>query len=312
MNNLQKAQQLINCYQQNHPYSGGCCCYGPTGPTGPTGPAAATVTAGTTTTTAPGSEATVVNVGTSSNAIFNFTIPQGPTGPTGPQGLQGIVGATGATGPQGEIGPTGPQGIPGVAGPTGETGPQGAVGPVGPAPTLTVAPVQTVPSGTAAAVQITGGDGTYQLEFTIPEGPTGPANGLNAYGGLYNTASQTLNLQANTPVTVELGNPLPSSSVGETESNTISITEDGVYEISYDVVASLQSAESLTITANDGSNDIVGSSQTLSLEANQPQVFKAVTLADLNAGDSVTLEAESTNAVTGSITSASLTVKKLN
>ena len=108
MNNLQKAQQLINCYQQQHPYTGGCCCYGPTGPTGPTGPAAATVSVGTTTTTAPGSQATVVNAGTSSNAIFNFTIPQGEVGPTGPAGLTGPTGPQGLVGPQGEIGATGP------------------------------------------------------------------------------------------------------------------------------------------------------------------------------------------------------------
>jgi hypothetical protein len=61
---------------------------GPTGPTGVTGPtgAAATISAGTTNTGAPGSSATVTNAGTSSAAIFNFTIPQGPTGATGATG----------------------------------------------------------------------------------------------------------------------------------------------------------------------------------------------------------------------------------
>ncbi len=53
---------------------------------------AATATAGTTTTGAPGSSASVVNVGTSSAAVFNFTIPRGDVGATG---------ATGATGPAG-------------------------------------------------------------------------------------------------------------------------------------------------------------------------------------------------------------------
>jgi len=62
---------------------------GNTGPTGATG-TAATATAGTTTTGAPGSSATVVNSGTTSAAIFDFTIPRGNTGATG---------ATGAVGP---------------------------------------------------------------------------------------------------------------------------------------------------------------------------------------------------------------------
>jgi hypothetical protein len=56
--------------------------------------AAATVAAGTTTTGAPGSDAAVVNVGTSSAAVFNFTIPRGDAGDQGPQGVPGVVSAT--------------------------------------------------------------------------------------------------------------------------------------------------------------------------------------------------------------------------
>ena len=92
MNNLQRAQQYINCYQQNHPNTGGCCCFGPTGPTGPqgeigpTGPAGAdaltpTITIGTVTTGAPGTDATAELTGTAPNYTLNLTIPQGPTGP---------------------------------------------------------------------------------------------------------------------------------------------------------------------------------------------------------------------------------------
>jgi hypothetical protein len=50
------------------------------------GGTAATVSAGTTSTGAPGSSASVTNSGTSSAAVFNFTIPRGDTGPTGPPG----------------------------------------------------------------------------------------------------------------------------------------------------------------------------------------------------------------------------------
>ena len=48
---------------------------------------AATVDAGTTTTLAAGESATVTNIGTTSDAIFNFAIPQG---------IQGLTGANGA------------------------------------------------------------------------------------------------------------------------------------------------------------------------------------------------------------------------
>jgi collagen type VII alpha len=67
---------------------------------GPAGQAA-TIAVGTTTTGAAGSSASVTNSGTSSAAVFNFTVPRGATG------------ATGATGPQG---PQGVQGIQGTAG----------------------------------------------------------------------------------------------------------------------------------------------------------------------------------------------------
>ena len=61
---------------------------GPQGPTGATG-AAATISIGTTTTGAAGTNASVTNSGTSSAAVFNFTIPRGATGATGPTGPQG-------------------------------------------------------------------------------------------------------------------------------------------------------------------------------------------------------------------------------
>jgi Collagen triple helix repeat (20 copies) len=70
---------------------------GGTGPTGPQGPAglqgnpgaAATIAVGTTATGAPGSNASVSNSGSSSAAVFNFTIPAGIQGPIGPQGPSG-------------------------------------------------------------------------------------------------------------------------------------------------------------------------------------------------------------------------------
>ena len=112
------------------------------GVTGPTGPSS-TLNLGTVTTGAPGSNAAISNSGTSTNAIFNFSIPQGPTGPTGALGPTGPTGPTGSTGPTGAAstvtGPTGPEGPTGPTGPTGAdstvtgpTGPTGATGAQGP------------------------------------------------------------------------------------------------------------------------------------------------------------------------------------
>lgn len=52
---------------------------------------AATIAVGTTTTGAAGSSATVTNSGTSSAAIFDFTVPVGATGPTGPSGTISVT-----------------------------------------------------------------------------------------------------------------------------------------------------------------------------------------------------------------------------
>lgn len=85
---------------------------GATGPQGDAG-AAATVAVGAVTTGAPGSSATVENVGSSAAAVLDFAIPRGDTGATGSQGPTGPQGVIGETGPQG------PAGDPGAAGPAG-------------------------------------------------------------------------------------------------------------------------------------------------------------------------------------------------
>lgn len=92
---------------------------------------AASVTVGSTTTGAPGSQASVVNIGTPQAAVLNFTLPAGATGPAGAQGPAGATGAQGEQGIQGPAGATGATGPEGPAGPTGATGATGAQGPPG-------------------------------------------------------------------------------------------------------------------------------------------------------------------------------------
>lgn len=59
---------------------------------------AATIEIGTVTTGEAGSSASVTNVGTKSEAVFDFVIPKGDKGDTGPQGPQGEKGEKGDTG----------------------------------------------------------------------------------------------------------------------------------------------------------------------------------------------------------------------
>lgn len=69
---------------------------GPVGATGATG-AAATVAVGTVTTGSAGGTASVSNSGSSTAAVFDFTIPKGDTGAQGPTGAAGAQGAAGVS-----------------------------------------------------------------------------------------------------------------------------------------------------------------------------------------------------------------------
>ena len=72
-------------------------------PLAPTEMPFATITIGPTTTGQPGTSASVVNTGTASAAILEFTIPQGPQGTPGQDGTDGIDGQDGQDAPEVKI-----------------------------------------------------------------------------------------------------------------------------------------------------------------------------------------------------------------
>lgn len=155
---------------------------GPQGDPGPTGPAgtAATIAVGTVTTGAPNSSASVTNVGSSSAAVFDFSIPQGTVGAQGP---------TGNTGPQGDPGPQGSQGPQGETGATGAQGPQGDPGADG----------TDYDFGLGLTIDDTTDPPTVNLAVPIPisQGGTGQTTAsaaLSALGGV--TASYVANALA--------------------------------------------------------------------------------------------------------------------
>ena len=136
----------------------------------PGGAGQTTVKVGTTTTGEPGTDASVTNSGTETEAILNFIIPRGDPGATGPQGPKGDTGATGLQGPKGDPGETGPQG---EKGDTGATGPQGPKGDPGAAATITIGTTTTGAAGTDASVTNVGTTSAAKFNFTIPKGDTG-------------------------------------------------------------------------------------------------------------------------------------------
>lgn len=160
---------------------------GLTGPQGTTGNAA-TIAVGTVTTGAAGSSAVITNAGTSSAAVFNFTIPQGvqgTTGNTGPANTLSIgtvtTGAAGSsaaatitgTAPNQTLNLTIPQGAAGAGSPDATTTSKGSIQLAGDL------------SGTAALPTVPGLANKANSTITITAG-----TGLTGGGDL--TANRTL------------------------------------------------------------------------------------------------------------------------
>ena len=186
------------------------------GGTGGTG-TSATVEVGTTTTGEPGTDASVTNVGTSTAAVFDFTIPRGEKGETGEQGIQGEAGPRGEQGVQGDTGPQGLQGIQGEkgeTGPQGERGEQGLPGADGAAATIAVGTVTTGAAGTSVSVVNSGTENAAVLDFIIPRGNTGESSGGTGGAG----AAATIEVGA-----VTTGEPGTNAAITNsgTESNAV-------------------------------------------------------------------------------------------
>jgi len=198
------ASLRVNFYR-----SGDLGSVGPQGPVGNTGPtgSAATVAVGTTSTGAAGSSAAVTNSGSSSAAVFDFTVPAGATGSTGASGSAATVAigtvSTGAPGSSATVTNSGsstaatldfsiPQGATGASGSgSGDvTGPGSSVdnavvrmdGTTG--KTVQSSNVVLDDAGILSATGL-----TLTQDLTVPNGGTG-ASSFTAHGVLVgNTAS---------------------------------------------------------------------------------------------------------------------------
>ena len=159
------------------------------------------ISVGKTTTGEPGTNANVENVGTNTNAIFNFTIPKGDKGDKGDTGEQGepgkdgtgvnILGSYNSLEELKQEHPTGNLGdayliqgelyvwsenqftwISGgnIQGPAGEKGEQGEQGEPGPSNVLKIG---TVTSGETASATISGNSPSQTLNLVLPKGDKG-------------------------------------------------------------------------------------------------------------------------------------------
>jgi hypothetical protein len=197
---------------------------------------AATIAAGTTTTGAAGTSATVTNVGTSSAAVFNFSIPQGTAGANGTNGSAATVAVgsttTGAAGTSATVTNSGtssaavfnftiPQGSNGTNGTNGTNGSNGTNG-------------QGVPvGGTTGQVLAKINATDYNTQWTTP------------------AAGTVTNVTGTAPI-VSSGGTTPAISV-----SAASTSASGVVQLT-DSVSTTDSTLAATATAVKSAYDLAG------------------------------------------------------
>lgn len=243
---------------------------GPQGEKGDPGETA-TITAGQAYSVPTTSSPSVINTGTSTNAVFDFYIPKGETGATGAQGPQGEQGIQGPEGPKGDTGSEGPQGPRGLQGPKGDAGPQGIQGPVGPegpqgergiSATITVGSTTTLPSGSSATVTNVGSSSAARFNFGIPKGDKGDTGDTGPAG-----RDGAIQYTAGTGIEITSGNVIQATGAAVATWGGI----DGTLSDQTDLKNALDAKQD-TLTAGDG---ITISSDTISADIVPDDYFTA-------------------------------------
>lgn len=173
----------------------------------------------------------------------------------------------------------------------------------------------TIPQGPTGPTGATGPQGIQGLTGEVgATGPTGPAGtGLEAYGGRYSTAEQNFTTTTGTPTQIEIANIMPSANISTATPNSLTINEDGTYELTYNALVEVNNAGNLTLAIRNNGTNISGTIQTLTLTANESESFGGSIIVPLTTGNVIDLALTSTvNNTDGTVNQASLTAKKIS
>lgn len=155
----------------------------------------------------------------------------------------------------------------------------------------------------------------YTIDFVIPQGPTGPAAGLNAYGGKFSNTAQTLNLGIGTQTQIALPNNLPSLNTTYTPANSITVIQAGTYEINYfsNVSAAIGTTVTQAVRVNGANIPSTEISRVLAVGVGS--TYTGSTIVTLAAGDVIDMAVSALLAVgltLGNGVNATLSIKKIN
>ncbi len=226
----------------------------------------------------------------------------------------------------------------------GPTGPQGPQGPA----TITVGTTTTTTAGTNASVTNVGTNENVVLNFSVPQGntgpqglqgptgptgpqgeqgsqgiagpqgqqgPTGPAgpaatSPTTTYGRKYDTTVTPISLEANIAQDVPIGSNGPSNGIALGTQNKLVIETDGIYLVEYFFSGSASTNTEVSLNVKQNQNSIGSTTISKNLTANVDTDFVGSTINTFNANDQVGLTIKSTNAAT--ISPASDTSAYLN
>ena len=158
----------------------------------------------------------------------------------------------------------------------------------------------------------------YQLNFIIPQGPTGPpgpANGLIAYGGKYNNTSSTINIGLGTQSQIPLPSSMPSLNTTYAQANSITVAQAGIYEINFFTNLSVAIGTTLTFAVRNNGTNIPSTVISRTLSVGSSSVYSGSVIVSLNSNSVIDMAISALVAVgvtLGSGTNAALTIKKIS
>lgn len=156
---------------------------------------------------------------------------------------------------------------------------------------------------------------SYQLNFTIPQGPTGPSFGLNAYGGRYNNTGGNISLGIGTQSQVPLAVTMPNQNMTYQTANSITVAQAGTYEINFFSNISVALGTTVTLAVRSNGTNIPSTVISRALSVGTGSIYSGSVIVTLSAGSVIDMAISALLAVgvtLGSGVNSALTVKKLN